>query len=156
MKTSSSFEKYKKIQMKFGLPHINELKETFNFDIEGEEKIFDQIRLEISDRIFIFTEKIIEPLISEPDSLSSLLEQNMVSEADRQRLFKLYTKIQAIKWENNLLSISTDEKELAEWIRKTWEFWNKELKGELETICRKMSESWRDMKTEKEDPASYC
>ncbi len=156
MKSSSPLEKYRKVQVKFGLPHINELKETFKFDIESDEKIFDQIRMEISDRIFVFTEKIIEPLIAEPDSLSSFLEQSMISEQDRQRLFNLYKKIQTIKWENNLLSINSDEKEAAEWISKTWDFWNNELKDELAGICRKLSTSWKDMKTEKEDNASYC
>ena len=156
MKSSTSVEKYKKIQIKFGLPKINELKETFKFDLETDDKIFDQIRMEISDRIFVFTEKIIEPLISEPDSLSSFLEQSMITEADRQRLFGLYRKIQTIKWENNFLSINSDEKEAAAWIRRTWDFWNNELKNELADICKKLSVSWKDLKIEKEDNTSYC
>jgi hypothetical protein len=149
-------EKYKKIQSKFGLPHINELKETFKIDLETNEKIFDQIRMEISDRIFVFTEKIIEPLISEPDSLSSFLEQGMISEQDRQRLFQLYKKIQVIKWENNQLSLNPDDKEAAEWIKKTWDLWNNEMKNELIDVCKKLSLSWRDLKLEKEDTATYC
>src|SRR3989344_2514510 len=154
MKSSRSIDKYKKMQVQFGLPRISELKETFKFDIDDYEKIVDQIRMEISDRIFIYTEKIIEPLIAEPDSLSSLLEQNMISEADRARLFKIYAKIQMIKWENNSLTITGNDKEAAEWIRRTWDFWNSELKQELADICRKLSLSWKELKTEKEERTS--
>src|SRR3989338_2236829 len=42
------FQNYRKMQDKFKLPQLNELKETFKFDVEENEKIFDHIRNEIS------------------------------------------------------------------------------------------------------------
>jgi len=58
------------MQDRFDLPQLNELKERFKFDLEENEKIFDQIRNEISERLFTFTEKIIEPVIAGSDSYS--------------------------------------------------------------------------------------
>ena len=141
MKTDK-FLNYKKMQNKFDLPQLNELKETFKFDLEGNEKIFDQIRSEISERLFTFTDKIIEPVIAGSDSYSCLFEQEMLTDDERQRFFDLYKKIQVLKWENNLIMLQPDEKKAAEWVKKTWEFWNTELEAELSRLCRKLSTSW--------------
>ena len=143
-------EKYRKMQEKFNLPHLNELKNRFRLDIEPDEEIFEQIRSEISDRIFNFTEKIIEPLIGLSDCLSSLYEQSMITDPERNNLFDLYKKIQVLKWENSLLIIHPDESKNAEWIKKTWELWDGELEGKLTKLCRKMSLEWKILRFEEE------
>ena len=153
MKTDK-FLTYKKMQTKFNLPQLNELKETFKFDLEENGKIFDQIRSEISERLFTFTDKIIEPVIAGSDSYSCIFEQEMLSDEERQKLFDLYKKVQALKWENNLIMLQPDEKRAAEWVKKTWEFWNTEFEDELSRLCRKLSTSW-DTLTFKSDKTVY-
>jgi len=148
------FEKYRKIQEKFNLPHLNELKETFKFEIEKEDEIFDQIRMEISDRLFTFTERLIEPIIGGADSFCCLFEQNMITKKERFELFILYKKIQVLKWENNLLTMKPDEAKTAEWIAKAWAFWNEELETMLTELCRKLSISWGNLKL-KNEKTSY-
>lgn len=143
--TQEVFDKYKKIQEQFGLPQFERLQETFKIDLENEEKMTDKIRDQISDRLFMFTEKIIEPILGGIESYSSILENSMINGKERKRLFELYKKIQALKWENNLLMIKQDEKQNAVWINKTWDFWNNELETELSTLCRKLSVSWVDL-----------
>lgn len=152
--SSINFQSYRRMQDKFKLPQLNELKETFKFELEGEEKIFDQIRSEISDRIFTFSEKIIEPVIAGSESYSCLFEQEMLSDEERQRLFDIYKKIQVLKWENNLLMLHPDEKKAAEWVKKTWELWNDEIEAELSKVCRKLSNSWSNLKF-KSDHQNY-
>ncbi|HIG96856.1 MAG TPA: hypothetical protein HA230_00735 [Candidatus Aenigmarchaeota archaeon] len=144
--SSKNFQHYKRMQDRFNLPHLNELKERFKFDIEENEKIFDQIRNEISERLFTFTEKIIEPVIAGSDSYSCIFEQEMLTEKDRQKLFDIYKKIQVLKWENSLLMLQPDEKKAAVWVKKTWELWNSEIEGELSKTCRKLSNSWKDLR----------
>ena len=134
------------MQDRFNLPHLNELKERFKFDIEENEKIFDQIRNEISERLFTFTEKIIEPVIAGSDSYSCIFEQEMLTEKDRQKLFDIYKKIQVLKWENSLLMLQPDEKKAAVWVKKTWELWDSEIEEELSKTCRKLSNSWKDLR----------
>jgi hypothetical protein len=146
--SSQNFQRYRKMQDKFDLPQLSELKARFKFDIVENEKIFDQIRNEISERLFAFTEKIIEPVIAGADSYSCLFEQEMLTEEDRQKLFEIYKKIQVLKWENNLLMVQPDEQKTAEWVKKTWELWNNELEGELSKTCRKLSNSWRTLRFE--------
>ena len=143
-------EKYKRLQEKFDLPQLNELKQTFRFEIEKEDEMFEQIRLEMSDRLFSFTEKLIEPIIGGSDSFCCLFEQGMVNDKERNELFTLYKKIQVLKWENNLLAMKPDEERTVEWIRKAWSFWNSELECTLSKLCEKLSLSWNDLKLKNE------
>ncbi len=138
------------MQDKFDLPHLNELKETFKFDIEENERLFDQIRTGVSDRLFAFTERIIEPVIAGSESYSCIFEQEMLSDQERQRLFDIYKKIQVLKWENNLLMLQQNDQKTAAWVKKTWELWSEELEKELSDVCRKLSDSWSDLKLKTE------
>jgi len=142
---STVLERYRRVQEKFGLPHLKELKETFKFDIDNDQEIFDQIRHEMSERLFSFTERIIEPIIAGSESICCLFEQNMVTKHDKEVLFELYKKMQVLKWENNLLILKPDEKQTLDWIRKTWDFWNNDLGDELSQMCKKLSDSWKEL-----------
>ncbi len=143
---TKNFERYRKLQDKFDLPHLNQLRDIFKFDLEEGDKIFDQIRNEISERLFTFSDKVIEPVIAGSDSYSCLFEQEMLTEKERQNLFDIYRKIQVLKWENSLLMLHPDEKKAAEWVKKTWELWNSEIEAELSKVCRKLSNSWENLK----------
>ena len=74
----------------------------------------------------------------------------MLTDDERQEMFGIYRKIQELKWENNLLMIRPDEKETAEWIRKTWALWNNEMGDKLAKLCKKISIGWRDLKIKDE------
>ena len=148
---SEILERYKKMQERFKLPRLNELRDTFKFDIEKKDGMFDQIRLEISDRLFTFTEKIIEPIIAGSDSFCCLFEQNMLTDEERNDLFRVYKKIQVLKWENNLLITHPNEKEAMKWIRKTWNFWNNELENKIIKLCKKLSVGWECLEFENKE-----
>jgi len=137
---SEILERYKKMQERFKLPRLNELRDTFKFDIE-----------EISDRLFTFTEKIIEPIIAGSDSFCCLFEQNMLTDEERNDLFRVYKKIQVLKWENNLLITHPNEKEAMKWIRKTWNFWNNELENKIIKLCKKLSVGWECLEFENKE-----
>lgn len=150
---SEIFDKYRKMQEEMSLPQLNELKEKFKIEVEEDDKIFDNIRTEMSEKLFMFSERIIEPVIGGMDSFSCLFEQNMVTEAERQELFGLYKKIQMLKWENNTLLISPDDKKVAEWIKKTWDLWNNEMQEKLLKFSTKMSSGWGDLSFKKKRSA---
>lgn len=143
-------EKYKKIQDTMNLPQLASLTEKFDIELNADDELLEQLRIEMSDKLFTFSERILEPIMAGSDSYSSLFEQDMLSKKERQEIFRLYKKIQALKWENNMLSISKDDKMTAEWIKKTWELWNTELEFYLSTICKKLADSWTNMNFPKE------
>ncbi len=145
-----SLERYRKMQDKFKLPQLQELKDTFKFEVDNSGKVIDQVRAEMSERLFSFTEKIIEPIIGGAETFSCLFEQDMVTERERESLFELYKRVQVLKWENNMLSVRPDEKRAAEWIKKTWDLWNNDLGEKLAVLCKKMSDNWSGMKFKNE------
>ena len=147
-------DKYNKMQEELSLPHLHELKSKFKIDIQEDEKMFDHIRNELSERLFMFNDSIIEPVIGGMESFSCIFEQNMVSEAERKELFELYKKIQMLKWENNMLMISPDDKKTAAWIKKTWDIWNNEIQEKLMNFSEKMSIGWGSLKF-KEKRSAY-
>ena len=139
-------ERYKKLQTRFDLPSFKELRDRFKLDVEEEDKLFDQIRNEMSEKLFSFSERIIEPIISgAADSFCCLFEQDMITKEERQKLFDLYKKIQTLKWESNVLVMRPDEKQTAAWIKLAWDLWNTTMEAELVTICKKFSVSWKNM-----------
>jgi hypothetical protein len=151
---SDVLQKYKRLQTKFSLPQLNVLEETFKFEVEEKDEVFEQIRHEMSDRVFSFTERIVEHLIGGPESLCCLYEQNMISSNERKKMFELYKKIQVLKWKNNMLLIRPNENKTAEWIKDAWGLWNDELHTELKVICQNLSTRWEDL-TFKEDSTLY-
>jgi hypothetical protein len=148
-------QRYKKLQEKFSLPHLKELREKFKIEVEDDEKVFDHIRFEVSEKLFMFTDKIIEPLVSGSDYLSCIYEQDMLTDDERVKLFNLYKKIQVLKWENNMIMIKPDEKKAAEWIKKSWDLWNNELESELTELCRRFSSNWHNLKLRSEKTAYH-
>ncbi len=133
---------------------LDEIQKTFRIEIGPEDIVVEQVRNEISDKIFEFSEKILEPILSGSDSFCCAFEQSMIKSTEMEELFELYRKIQVLKWENNLISIRGDEKEMTKWINKTWKLWNEEIENKLIEICKKFSNGWENIKL-KEGKADY-
>ena len=145
------FEDYKRIQQKFGLPHLDKLKTVFQLEIEPECDL-DEIRNEISNRLFEFTERVIEPLMWS-NQHCSMIEREMLHESEGHEIFELYREIQTLRWRNNLLSIKPEAKGTAEWIRDLWTFWKTfEIVGTK--MCLKFANGWQTLKF-KEVDAEY-
>ncbi|MBS3056367.1 MAG: hypothetical protein J4473_02955 [Candidatus Aenigmarchaeota archaeon] len=140
---ASFFKEYKTIQRKFQLPHINDLQKKFKIEFDSEIPVIENIREELSDKIFDFSDRVLEPLLSEPDTLHGFIEHHMISDEDRRKLFEIYKKIQSLKWENHILSINSSEESSGNWIKKAWDLWNSDIEQAVMDICRRFSEEWR-------------
>ena len=136
-------EYYRKAQSRMGLPEFEKLQTIFQISLEEEDDIHD-IRNEISDRLFDFTEHVIEPLFWS-NHHGNMIEHEMMKQSELESLFGLYKQIQSLRWRNNLLTIKADEKSTMEWIRDLWEFWKK-FEPVIEEMCLKFSEGWKNLK----------
>ena len=149
-------EKYKKFKVIYKLPHFSELETNFKIDCENiSTGVIDHIRNEMSEKIFSVSERILEPIIGNFDSLSSVYEQDMIKKDEKRKLFNIYRKIQVLKWKNTMLMINPDDKESAKWIKDTWTLWKNELKTEVTILCKNMSVRWDTFESKKENP-NYC
>lgn len=151
-----SIKKQAKIlQRQYKLPKISEL--TKKFDIDSSDlKSLDELRLEMSDSLFDLAEKIIEPVVA-GENFCCMFEQQMLNKEETERLLELYKKIQALKWENNMLSIKPDDKKAAECIKKMWEV-HSELEDGLIEICEKFAKEWEtfEFKTSNNKESKTC
>ncbi|MFH1420429.1 MAG: hypothetical protein ABIG30_00495 [Candidatus Aenigmatarchaeota archaeon] len=138
-------QRYRELQEQFDLPQLDELQKKFKISLEtGDETLIEHIRDEVSDILFDFSEKIIEPLII-GENFCCEFEQKMLSKEEIDGVFEMYKKIQSLKWENNLLMISQDEKKAAEFIKKMWDVWRNDVEGKLNMICRKLADGWSEI-----------
>jgi hypothetical protein len=149
--TEDIFASYKKIQERFGLPHLDKLQNVFQLEIEPECNL-DEIRNEISGRLFDFTERVVEPLLWS-NHHSHIVEREMLDADEGRKLFELYKEIQALRWRNNLLSIKQDPDGTAQWIHDLWAFWRR-FEGVTTGLCVKFSDGWRTLRF-KEVKAEY-
>lgn len=134
---------------------ISEIEEAFEIDIEPGEGMLEKMRTEMSDKFFDFTENIIEPILSSNNNLCCMFERNMLDEKDTEEIFEIYKKIQSLKWEHNLLLLKKNENKTAEWIKKTWELWDREIQGKLVDICEKFSSGWKKTKITEEETSYH-
>ncbi|MBI5061408.1 MAG: hypothetical protein HZB67_03775 [Candidatus Aenigmarchaeota archaeon] len=138
---------YRKVQERFNLPQLEKLRQVFQFELEEISDI-NQMRDEISEKLFDFVERVIEPLIWSGHH-THLMERDMLSEKEMQELFELYKKIQALRWRSNMLMIRPNADESARWIHKSWEFWA-DLETTMTRLCRKFSISWENLRFKNE------
>ena len=138
----TALDSYRKIQDKFGLPHIERLQTVFQFEVDDEFDIHE-IRNEIGSRLFDFTERVIEPLLWS-NHHCHIIEREMLSSPEGEELFAMYKQIQALRWRNNLLTIKPDEASTAEWIRDMWAFW-KTFEAIASNLCIRFSEGWKTL-----------
>ncbi len=143
MKQPKFIDEYRKIQERFNLPHLEKLRQVFQFEIEEVSDI-NQMRDEISEKLFDFVERVIEPLMWSGHH-THLIERDMLTEGELAELFELYKKIQALRWRSNMLMIKPNSEESAKWIQKSWQFWS-ELENTMSRLCRKFSMSWENLK----------
>jgi hypothetical protein len=148
MKANSDLlNEYKKIQEKFDLPQLESLTRAFQFEL-AEFTDIDDIRDEISERLFDFIERVVEPLIWSGQH-SHIIERDMLDKKETAELFELYKKIQSLRWRNNLLMIKPNKEETAKWIKKSWELWN-HLEKKMTKMCKKFSIGWEYLRFKKE------
>lgn len=140
------FEEYKRFQLKFKLPEIEELKTVFHFNEEVSD--IEDMRNEMTNKIFEFTERVVEPLVW-CNSHCHMIEKSMLAEDEIKELFSMYKKIQSFKWRNNLLSVKPNKKESVKLIGDLWVFWNN-FEPHMTKICKKFSNGWSNLRFKKE------
>jgi len=148
---TEALDSYKKFQEKFGLPQLDALQHTFQFEIDEKSDI-DDIRNEVSGKLFDFTERVIEPLLWSMH-YCHVIERGMLNPHEEHITFELYKQIQSLRWRNNLLIIRSNQEETARWIADLWAFW-----GHFEQVagsfCTKFSKGWTNLQF-KETAAEY-
>jgi len=138
-------EKYKNLVKKYGLPRIKNIEETFAFKLskDSESPLFD-----ISKGILESIEYACEILefllfLSEGTKPSHFYEAKFI---DRKKYFKTYRKVLELKWIYAKTYFDPKEKNVADFINKSYDIWTKDVKKNLISLGEKLSKSWKNYK----------
>ncbi len=133
---------YNKLKDEYGLPEFNELNTFFDIeeiDIETDF-LLRKIRRTISDKItgyLRFIEIILNPS-NAPIFFFNLIKK--LDSNDKKKLMDIYEKLGKIEIEIIKLDLTYDKKMEAEFIKKLYEIFKKELSTELRIIIEKMDD----------------
>lgn len=137
----TSEKQYQKLKQKYkNLPDFKWLEENFNLKLEEDQPLLEQIREQVEKKI-IGIRDLIEPIIGASETYSSWFERKMVTDREKEELFKIYRKLQIVYWRLNKVGLGSPEKDYAELFASVKELWN-DLKPTLTSIFDKIMISW--------------
>lgn len=132
---------YEKYREKYGLPEYEKIKNYLEIPCFDEN---DLVLITIKKRILEKINKyldILDPLVQPDTTAISLYETSFFCEEDRQSCFDIYKRLMVIVKQADLISLSEDDKENADFINLYFrEF--KEIKPMLQKIITKQKNCW--------------
>ena len=135
-------EQYDKFK-KYGLPSFKDLNNEFEISsIENENFLLREIINKIVDRTDFFSRLFEDLLQPDPSLLRSMQEAKIFNEEERKVIYDLYKKLMVINRKSVEISLNRDEKEEANFIKKSFDEW-KELKTSTSQIVDKIKDSWK-------------
>ena len=133
------YDKFKK----YGLPSFKDLNNEFEISsIENENFLLREIINKIVDRTDFFSRLFEDLLQPDPSLLRSMQEAKIFNEEERKVIYDLYKKLMVINRKSVEISLNRDEKEEANFIKKSFDEW-KELKTSTSQIVDKIKDSWK-------------
>ena len=144
---------YEILRKKYALPMFEELDIEFEIHcIEDGKFLIKDIRQKIIEKIDEFC-IMVEDILQPDTKVSNLYESRVFTEADKEKIFKIFRKLMRIKRRAMQLMILNNEKEDAEFIKKTFSEWQ-ELKEQLNPVVKKLIEAW-ETETDIKEQLSY-
>ena len=143
-------KEYEKLKKKYSLPDFKEI--DLEFDISSIEQtnfLLKRTCEKINEKIDNFA-KVLEELLQADGSFRSLYELRYLDDNDKNNAYSIYKKMMALNREFLALSLTSDEKKQADFIKKIFIEWKK-IKKDLKTPIEKMKESWKIETDVKED-----
>ena len=134
-------KKYQRLKKKYKkLPNLKWLEENLNIKLEEGFPVLEQIRSQTVEKL-LKTRDMIEPLIGASETYSSWFEKKMITQKEKEELFKIYKKLQIIFWKANKIGLGSPEKDYVVWIKSLKGFWD-EIKPALTSIFEKIAVGW--------------
>jgi hypothetical protein len=148
-------KEYELLKNKYSLPEFSKLNELF--DIEevdtDTEFLLRRIRRVVADKILgylKFVEVILNPS-NAPIFFFKLIKK--LDDKDRENLAKIYEELAKIEVDVISLDLEYSEKQEAEYVKKLYDSFNNNVKGELLSIIKKLGNG--DNNKKKENGNSY-
>lgn len=147
-------KKYSGFEKKYSLPSFKKLDLDFQISsIENEKFVLREIRKKISHKIEHFTE-IIGSLFEGEASISNIYEMKVLTDSKKEEVFKIFKELMKYSRQANILSLSYEEKQEADFIKEFYSKWE-DLKEKIRKYLTLLKDSWDKESDINEDLQSY-
>jgi hypothetical protein len=136
-------KKYEVLRNKYSLPSLTDLTREFCIKLDNPDLILQDIICKIKEKI-IDNATTIESIIfvGSSENLSNLYETKMLNNKKKE-IFEFYKELMSITWKSRKVETTADEKEMADFIKETYDKWINKLKKQFVDICEKFEKGWK-------------
>jgi len=148
-------EKYLKIQAKHPkLPEWDWLNRNFRLKVEEDGHVLEHVRASVVEKLDVLARSTIEPIIAGGESYCCYFERRMLTEVQKDEMFDIYRRLQALLWRSNALSVDFSEKAMAEWLADV-RVEMERIKPRMLAICGRLSDGWLSYKKQPTETAYH-
>lgn len=132
---------YAALQKKYSLPSLEDVEINFgHIEFDSEDYLLSSIRRKMTDKIEGFAGAIANVFEGETN-LSSIYESKVLDDEKKADLFRIYKRLMKYSRQSNILSLSYDEKQEAEFVKSFFKEWQ-ELKKDIKRYLVLFMDSW--------------
>ncbi len=137
--------RYEKLRRKYHLPKLKDLVKEFAVKLEDPDLVLHDIVDRMKDKL-LKRAKIIESIIfvrisSDP---SSMYETKMLKE-EKKEAFEIFKGLMSVAWKGERVDASGEEKEMASFVRESYNDWIVRMKKEFMDLCKSFEKKWKDV-----------
>ena len=147
-------ESYAQERKRFNLPDFNKI--DFEFEISSLEEtrfIIREVRRKMIDKIEHFI-NLLEEVLQPETTVANLHECNFFDQEEKEKIFRLYSKLMRLNRKSLCLDLSPNDKEEADFIITLFNEWII-LKKDVALVLNKMKEAWEIEAETKENPQDF-
>ena len=147
-------ESYAQERKRFNLPDFNKI--DFEFEISSLEEtkfILREVRRKMIDKIEHFI-NLLEEVLQPETTVANLHECNFFDQEEKEKIFRLYSKLMRLNRKSLCLDLSPNDKEEADFIITLFNEWI-DLKKDVALVLNKMKESCEIEAETKENPQYF-
>ena len=147
-------ESYAQERKRFNLPDFNKI--DFEFEISSLEEtkfILREVRRKMIDKIEHFI-NLLEEVLQPETTVANLHECNFFDQEEKEKIFRLYSKLMRLNRKSLCLDLSPNDKEEADFIITLFNEWII-LKKDVALVLNKMKEAWEKEAKTKENPQYF-
>lgn len=138
--------RYEKLRKKYHLPKLKDLVKEFGVKLEDPELVLHDIVDRIKDKL-LKRAKILESIIfvrisSDP---SSMYETKMLKEGMKEEAFEIFKELMSVAWKGERVEASGKEKEMASFVRESYNDWIVGMKKEFIDLCESLEKKWKNV-----------
>jgi len=137
--------KYKKLRKIYDLPPLKSLMMELEITgLDDPDTILKDSINKFLDMIFNVSQTLESVLFVDANASPTDLYHASMIHKKRDEVFETYKKIMSLYWDGELTDSTTNEKEIANFIKRAYNEWTKNIKEKYMEICKMFRDQWKN------------